>query len=177
MSWFQDLFSKRTLPKDSLKGLNKHFFAVRGKKSQMKTNFPLANFIKSQIQSLGNWGTPSLYGSHVKRAMQLNYLFETDKKSLSLNSPLKNSITSPANYVWGAPLPYGLFVPELNPKITYSLYNEVDHEDYEVMAEVEPEYVEVEDEPEEGGISEGKRGDSEFWAARGKKEADFWAAR
>ena len=109
--------------------------------------------------------------------MQLNYLFEADKKSLSLNSHLKNRITSPANYVWGAPLPYGLFVPELNPKITYSLYNEVDHEDYEVMAEVEPEYVEVEDEPEEGGISEGKRGDSEFWAARGKKEADFWAAR
>ena len=150
---------------------------MRGKKSQIKTNFPVESFSKKQIQSLGNWGTPSLYGTHGKRAMQLNYLFNAYKKSLSLNSPLKTSIRSPAFYVWGTPLPYGMFVPGLNSKITYSLYDEVDHDNYEQMAEVEPEYVEVKDEPEEGDISKVKRGDAEFWAARGKKGADFWAAR
>merc|ERR1712127_703340 len=85
--------------------------------------------------------------------------------------------------------PNGLFMMSKKDIVPVELVDDEDYdsEDYYNLAD-EDELMdedlddnnnedEDEDEYDASEIVEVKRGDSEFWAARGKKDSDFWATR
>ena len=61
--------------------------------------------------------------------------------------------------------------------VSIQYYEYHDHDDSEEEAEVELENVDLEavNDAEDADITEVKRGDTEFWAARGKRAVNFWA--
>ena len=135
----------------------------------------------------------SLSGSYGKRSMKPNSLFGTYKKAMKPNSLFQMGKRSLPYSVWGTPLPYGLYGSGWGPKGLYGVTKKEsvdddhddyydhdeyhDHDDSEEEAEVELENVDLEavNDAEDADITEVKRGDTDFWAARGKRAVNFWA--
>ena len=131
----------------------------------------------------------SLSGSYGKRSMKPNSLFGEYKKAMKPNSLFQMGKRSLPYSVWGTPLPYGLYGSGWGPKGLYGVtkkesfdddhYDYYNRDDSEEETEVELENVDLaaDNDPEDADITEVKRGDTEFWAARGKRAANFWAPK
>merc|ERR1711936_340280 len=181
------------------------FWAIRGKKQYIKPNGFFQAFSKTSPgkKSMNLWrsGKKSLkpnglFGSIKRSGLKPNGLFGAYKRDVgwSGNGLYKRAGLKP-NGLFGAYKrtglkPNGLFgaykraTDSINEDISDALNAYDMNEDREyfnyVGAEDEDEYLydEVNYEYIHEDLENEKRGDADFWAARGKKEdADFWAIR
>ena len=139
-------------------------------KRVLKPNSLLASFKRSLKPN-------SLFKTYGKRSMKPNSLFGAYKKAMKPNSLFQMDKRSFGNFSLSPYALFGLYGPGLDTPGSFGLYDTyANKEDAVEYDHEEPDYDNLESEDEMDKLMV-KRADSEFLAARGKKDASFWAAR